>query len=1156
MKKNELIGRTAVFFAALSGAAALAGENLLPETFVNDLCQRRGTGVTYLKAEGELPEGVLITTDRAHDPIYKNETSAAVPFAVKKGDLIVLTAAVRGVSPNGKVSVLAKLQDNTYVGALREFLTATSPEWTWCRVTGVATKDYAAGSMRLHVYPWTGAQQAEIRGWRLENFGQMKKSELPPLPPAPKWPTGELKAPEPPPPPKPVVLAPLSPEEYAKKRYVMLKFDDVGNHNGSVNYRFARLADYLASKKLKSGFGVIVKSIDNLPNEKYIEWLKKNAVENGGLIEFWNHGWDHAMFFNCTEDDDCDRTTKFHGEHATGLKHQERHLNLALDTFKKWTGLTMHTLGTAGNAGNADTLKALRERPEMKVWLFGQGKADDILILGRWLNLEHAVGKVDYETFKRAYQNQRQKDYVVLQGHPAMWPDQMFEDFKKIVELLENDGWLFVTPYEYYRIQKGELEPPVQKPQAKSPTPAPKTVLSPGEDWIPLKAAPVIEKGSALDFSAFRETGAPCGKFGRVVRRGPHFEFEGRPGRPIRFYGVNLCFSANYPEYDEAKALAANLARIGYNAVRIHHHDGLLVGNNPDSTELDPAQLKRLDGLVAACSEEGLYLTTDLFVSRPVSWKAMGIDKEGTPAKDVYKVLVPIHPGARRNFLDFSRRFLTHVNEYTGRRFIDEPAFCLLAFINEGNAMNWGGKLLQGLDIYKDEWRKWLAKKASEDPEHYGKVPDTIPENAWAWGEHTPAFTQFLCDVESNFCREMKAFLRDEIKAEVPVTNLSSWWNPVVFQRCRADTLDVVDDHFYIDHPQFLGKPWRLPSKCVNVNPIKGEAMGMTDVCFKRLLDRPFTITEYNYSGPGRFRGVGGIATGAAGALQDWDGLWRFAWAHGIESIRQPGSQTMGYFNMADDPLSLAAERASICLFLRRDLEPLKDEYAVVLPPAALATPDPKQTISRAPWKWACWHTRLGTIVSNAAPASAKWTAAFPAAYSENSGTVRKRLSGNGLPPTGGGHASIDPATGAFALTTPRTCGGFAESGTISAGPFSARLDSAATVWASSLDGKDISESSHILVTHLTDLQNAGITYRDSALTILEKWGSLPYIMRRGGAKISLDLAPGDWAVRSLDASGKPKGNVPSEYSDGRLAFMASTAFDPTDATYLYELTR
>jgi hypothetical protein len=198
---------------------------------------------------------------------------------------------------------------------------------------------------------------------------------------------------------------------------------------------------------------VIVKSIEKQPNEKYVAWLKKNAVENGGLIEFWDHGWDHAMFFNCTEDDECDRATKFHGEHATCLKHQQRHLALALDTFKKWTGLTMHTLGTAGNAGNADTMKALKERPEMKVWLFGQGKDDDVMVLGRWLNLEHAVGKVSYDTFVRNYLKNRQRDYVVLQGHAAMWSDAMFEDFKRIVELLESEGWIFTTPAEYLKLR-------------------------------------------------------------------------------------------------------------------------------------------------------------------------------------------------------------------------------------------------------------------------------------------------------------------------------------------------------------------------------------------------------------------------------------------------------------------------------------------------------------------------------------------------------------------------------------------------------------------------------------------------------------------------------------------------------------------------------
>ena len=1147
---------TAAVLSAITGFAVLAAENLLPDSFVKDLCQRQKTGVTYLKAEGGMPEGILVTTDRAVDPFYKIETSAAVPCEVKKGDLLVLTVGVRGVSPSGKVSILAKFQDGTYTGALRDNLTG-GEKWGWCRITGVAPKDYAAGSMRLHIYPWLGVQQAEFRGWKLENFGQVKNSDLPPLPSAPSWPACELKSPPPPPPPKPVELDPLTPEQYAKKRYVMLKIDDVGNHRGGVHPRFAKLADYLAGKKLKSGFGVVVKSIENTPNADYVAWLKKNAVENGGYIEFWDHGWDHAMFFNCKEDDECDRSTKFHGEHATCLKHQQKHLALALDTFKKWTGLTMHTLGTAGTAVNDDPLKALRERPEMKVWLFGQGKADDVMVLGRWLNLEYAVGKVNYVDFVKNYQHHRQKEYIVLQGHAAMWSDEMFEDVKKIVELLESEGWLFVTPYEFYRIKKGEIKPPPQKPQPPPPKAAPKAVLSAGKDWIPLKAAPVIEKGSALDFSGFRDTGAPCGKFGKVVRKGAHFEFEGRPGKTVRFYGVNLCFGANYPEYEEAKELAANLARVGYNAVRIHHHDGLLVGNKPDSTALDPVQLKRLDGLVAACSAEGLYITTDLFVSRPVSWKAMGIDKPGTPAKDVFKVLVPIHPGARKNFLDYSRAFLTHVNEYTGRRLADEPALCLLALVNEGNEMNWGGKLLQPLEAYQVAWKEWLAAKKDEDPGHYGKVPDSIPENAWAWGDHTPAFTQFLRDVDLKFSREMKKFLREELKTDVPMTNLSSWWNPVVYQSVRDEALDVVDDHFYIDHPSFLKNAWSLPSQCKNANPLANDGLGITDVVMRRLLDRPFTITEYNYSGPGRFRGVGGIVTGATAALQDWDGLWRFAWAHGIESIRRPGSQPIGYFNMADDPLSLAAERASICLFLRRDLEVLPDEYDVVLPPAALRTPDPKQTMSKAPWKWAAWYARLGTVVADGPRPGAKWSAKFPEAYSEKSDAVGARIAPGGLPKAAGnGHVVFDRNTGTFVLKTDRTCGGFAEGGKVSAGLLDATINTPATVWVSSLDGKGIAESSHLLVTHLTDLQNSGITYRDDSLTVLEKWGGLPYIMRNGRADISIALADGNWKVRRLDASGHAKGEVESAFAGGRLSFSAKMDFDPSDATYLYEVVR
>ena len=53
------------------------------------------------------------------------------------------------------------------------------------------------------------------------------------------------------------------------------------------------------------------------------------------------------------------------------------------------------------------------------------------------------------------YQHNRQKDYIVLQGHCAMWSDQHYADFTKVVDLLQKEGWIFVTPYEYYQIKHG-----------------------------------------------------------------------------------------------------------------------------------------------------------------------------------------------------------------------------------------------------------------------------------------------------------------------------------------------------------------------------------------------------------------------------------------------------------------------------------------------------------------------------------------------------------------------------------------------------------------------------------------------------------------------------------------------------------------------------
>ena len=147
---------------------------------------------------------------------------------------------------------------------------------------------------------------------------------------------------------------------------------------------------------------------------------------------------------------------------------------------------------------------------------------------------------------------------------------------------------------------------------------APVTIVA-GDEWIPLDLQLDIEPGSVLDFSHLSPHGAPAGKHGWLLARDDGtFRFEQRSDQPARFYGVNLCFSSQYLTHPQSDQLAERLLRLGYNTVRLHHYESELTENTPDRTRLNPQKLDQLDYLFAALTKRGIYVTTDLYVSRPV----------------------------------------------------------------------------------------------------------------------------------------------------------------------------------------------------------------------------------------------------------------------------------------------------------------------------------------------------------------------------------------------------------------------------------------------------------------------------------------------------------------------------------------------------------
>src|SRR6185369_13527584 len=133
-------------------------------------------------------------------------------------------------------------------------------------------------------------------------------------------------------------------------------------------------------------------------------------------------------------------------------------------------------------------------------------------------------------------------------------------------------------------------------------------------------------------------------------------------------------------------------------------------------------------------------------------------------------------------------------------------------------------------DDWQRAWNRWLAARYPSRPalaQALGKLPDDqepAKANVPMPDVHanSPAATQFnvfLAEIERDFVARTRKFLREELRCAALLTDLNAWTNPLQMQAARAD-FDYVDDHFYVDHPHFMERPWSLPSRCSNASPI------------------------------------------------------------------------------------------------------------------------------------------------------------------------------------------------------------------------------------------------------------------------------------------------------------------------------------------------
>lgn len=438
-------------------------------------------------------------------------------------------------------------------------------------------------------------------------------------------------------------------------------------------------------------------------------------------------------------------------------------------------------------------------------------------------------------------------------------------------------------------------------------------VIEAGEKWIPLAVSTDIKEGSALDFSGVVPTVAPCR---RVVARGRHFEFEDSPGVARRFYGANICRDANFAKKEIAEKFVHQLRLRGYNALRLHHQDKGLVEGSADGTTINPSRLDRMDALLAACGREGVHVATDLFVSRRIPRREIGLDAEGFAGMGEYKALVLVDEAAFSNLCAFARQWMTHVNPYTGLRWADDPTLAFLAFVNEGHVGADGVETLRKMPQYVEAWRRWTAATGCNIAElPAGKPWDKTPE--------MEAFSRFVASLEARFAARMRAFLKDELGVKALLSDMSAGFEREPFRAVRAECLDYVDQHCYWDHPSFPGEAWQTPVKSLNTNPLKSREANVLELCSRvALKDKPFVSTEFNFAGPGEYRHMAALVAGSQAAREDWSGIWRFDWGGSPWEMARFNEARAGIFAICGDALSRADERVGMCLFLRGDLKP------------------------------------------------------------------------------------------------------------------------------------------------------------------------------------------------------------------------------------------
>jgi hypothetical protein len=668
----------------------------------------------------------------------------------------------------------------------------------------------------------------------------------------------------------------------------------------------------------------------------------------------------------------------------------------------------------------------------------------------------------------------------------------------------------------------------------------------------------------------------PAGKNG-FLRVGSDGHFHWSNGRRAKFWGVNVSSQSVFCSKAEIDKVTRVFARAGVNMVRFEALDsygGLLdVPGKDDSRHLDPAKLDLLDYWTSRLRALGIYYYFDLIDFRTFkkgddvpAWRKLG--RAAKPEVFFDPRLIKLQE-------EYARELLLHKNPYTGLRYADDPALALLEVCNE-SGMFMNADTLDNLpEPYETElnklWSEWLLKKYLNRPAlktAWGMMgADTVLQDqedpskgSVMLGLLTPAppsdsnvtdvrraptriadTVRFLFDLQRDYCREMKDYLRG-IGVKIPITAVVSS-DIVPDVASVAQVMDFTAENYYADHPQFAdGDDWKGKFYYNDTNPLRGSSIYqiMPWVSALRWENKPVVVREYATVWPNRYRCISIPEMAAYADFQDLDAVLLF----GYRTTDKP--DILQDFANQCDPTVWGLFGMGAYAFLRNSFLPAPDDVTIHYNDSDLFQwPDTINSQLRLAWFAKVNNTAGDAILSE----PHKPFLVVPRSENGDIAPVLAKLQKMGVrvnpymaqapilrTPTRQIIRNTKTGTLTFASSTVAgVCGELPVGKPVFAGPFALISQShIATFMAVSLDGLPLAQSKRYVLKMVTRAENTDQKLSPSppgspGKLFIADWGrppvvtlgrksASPLILKRNGKTIlSLNLTDGYWEIAVRD---------------------------------------